>query len=177
MSSQYIGTDSDAPIQATITLKDAAGNVVAPDDIPVWASSDPTIASVSSTTSDGTGATIAFAGRAGSCTITATSVNKSGDKIVCTGSVVINAGDATQGEIDFPTAAVPATVAPSDPTQPSTSATPPADTTGSTTPAPSSDTGSSAGTTAAPATSDPSSTTTADQSSATAPASGSVATA
>lgn len=120
----YTGTDSDAPFPATIQLEDAAGNPVAPDDIPVWETSDATIATVSSTTPDGTQATIAVAGRAGSCTITATSVNKTGTKIVMSGAVVIAAGDASQGEITFPSTETVPSVPASDPTSPSASATP-----------------------------------------------------
>lgn len=122
-NSTYTGTDADAPFTATATFKDAAGNDVAPDDVPVWATSDPTIASVVAS-ADGTSAVFTVAGRAGSCTATCTSVNKAGITLVLQGAIIINAGDAVQGEIDFPTTATTPVVDPSDPTQPSTSATP-----------------------------------------------------
>lgn len=124
-NSTYTGTDSDVPFTATATFEDAAGYTVPPDDVPVWATSDPTIATVEAS-ADGTSATFTVVGRAGSCTATCSSVNKSGTKIVLQGAIIIAAGDATQGALTLPTGPTAGTtpeVPVSDPTAPSTSET------------------------------------------------------
>lgn len=121
--------DSDAPAAFNAVFVDALGNVVAPDDIPVWASNDPTVCDIASTSADGESGLLKY-GVPGSVTIVGTSHDTDGTVITATGTVIVTAGEAAAGFMNFtvPTDAPPV-VAPTDPTLPSTSDSPPVDTT------------------------------------------------
>lgn len=113
--------DSDAPADFNPVFFDAEGNVVAPDDIPVYASNDATVCDIGVVAADGLSGTLKY-GIPGSVTITATSHDNDGTVVVATGTVTVTVGEAVTGQINFsvPTEAPPV-VAPSDPTAPSTS--------------------------------------------------------
>lgn len=115
--------DSDATATAYVgDFTDAAGNVTTPDDIPQWQSNDPTVVSISSVSVDGLSAQLVY-GQPGSVTLTVTSTDTDGVKLTATGTVIVEAGEATAvGPIGFdipaPVAVVPAA---GDPDAPSVS--------------------------------------------------------
>jgi hypothetical protein len=94
--------DDAADFGATLGLVNAAGNPVPADDVPVWASSDEDVATVTAS-ADGLSATVNPGAKLGSTLITATSTeSETGDEIVVTGTVtVIPDGVAVRGEITF----------------------------------------------------------------------------
>lgn len=103
--SDVVARDSDAPLTATAIFVDATGNPTTPDDTPQWASSNETVARVSSTTIDGTKAVISL-GIPGAAIVTCTSVDVDGTKIVLSGGITVQAGEAVNGEITFETGQV-----------------------------------------------------------------------
>lgn len=119
--------DSDTPTNPgpSLVFKDKSGTVTTPDDIPVWASNDPTVCDIASVSADGITATLKY-GIPGSVTLTGTSKDKDGTVLVCTGSVIVLAGEAATSDMEFPdppAATIPAAPAPGAPST-SDSATP-----------------------------------------------------
>lgn len=114
--------DSDTPVTATAAFKDAEGNATTPDDIPVWATNDATVCDIASTGVDGLSALLRY-GIPGSVTVTCSTHDADSTVIVLQGSVIVTAGEAVSGEIDFPLPDPATLPAPADPDAPSTSAT------------------------------------------------------
>ena len=94
--------DTSAEFSATLTLVNAAGNEVPPDDVPVWASSDEDVATVTAS-EDGLTAVANPGSKLGSSLITGSTVEaETGETIVVTGTItVIPEGTAVRGEIVF----------------------------------------------------------------------------
>lgn len=92
--------DDQAPFTATIVLLDKAGQPTTPDDVPVWASSADNVATVTPA-ADGMSAQITVVGGLGSAQVVASTTDTDGTKLVLTGDVIVTAGEAVSGEIDF----------------------------------------------------------------------------
>jgi hypothetical protein len=71
-------------ISAVASFTDADGNATTPDDVPVWASSDETVATVSAS-ADGTSCVVTKTGKVGAASISMTST-RSSDGVVVTGA-------------------------------------------------------------------------------------------
>jgi hypothetical protein len=96
---EFTGDASGGQLQATVTFMDKEGNQTTPDDVPQWASSDESVATVTAS-EDGTGATVDRGGP-GATQITVTTTDDDGDEHVFAGTVTLNPGDVEVGEITF----------------------------------------------------------------------------
>jgi hypothetical protein len=96
---EFTGDASGGPLTATVTFMDSEGNQTTPDDVPQWASSDESVATVTAN-EDGTGATVDRGGP-GATQITVTTTDDDGDEHVFAGTVTLNPGDVDVGEITF----------------------------------------------------------------------------
>lgn len=90
-----------------LTFADAEGNPTAPDDIPVWSSSDESVATVTPA-EDGLTASFVIGGP-GASLITVKSMNTNGDELTVAGTITVLPGDAASiGDITFNVPAAPA---------------------------------------------------------------------
>lgn len=96
----YEVLETDKPGTLTAIYKNAKGETVPPDDIPVWTTSDSTVVIVSSTTPDGTSVTLAY-GVAGVANVVSTSTDKDGQKLSSTDSITVLPGEPTTVDTTF----------------------------------------------------------------------------
>lgn len=92
--------DVDSELTASVTFLDAKGNPTEPDDLPVWASSDENVATVTAS-SDGLTATVT-PGNPGAAVVSVSSTNSSGDAMASQGTVTVLPGPAESiGDVTF----------------------------------------------------------------------------
>lgn len=95
--------DDSAPIGATVGYKDAKGVDTHPADVPVWSSSDDSVATVEAS-EDGLSATIVPgtpAPEGSAVVISALAHDDDGEAVISSGTVTVQPGDAVLGEITF----------------------------------------------------------------------------
>ncbi len=93
--------DDNAPLNATVSFVDAKGAAVGPDDVPVWSSSDDTVASVDAS-ADATGlSAVVTIGVPGAAVISVDSTDTDGTVIAASGTVTVTAGEPAAGEVNF----------------------------------------------------------------------------
>lgn len=103
--------DTAGPIEAAVTFLDAHGAATTPDTVPVWTSSDETVATVAAA-DDGLSATITV-GQPGVTIIEAAeqeTVEETGatSTVAAQGTVTVQPADAVIGSVEFTPAAAPA---------------------------------------------------------------------
>jgi hypothetical protein len=96
-------TDPDTYNAAT-EFKDADGNVTTADDVPVWASSDPSIATVVAA-DDGLSATVTKTNTIGATVISVDSMNASGVDVHAQATLTVTPGDEVSGDVTLTPAA------------------------------------------------------------------------
>jgi len=90
--------DNSGPLNGAVTFKDALGNVAAPNDVPAWASSDETVASVAAA-ADGLSAVVTVVGAEGASLITVDSIDADGTDIKASMTLTVTAGPPATGEV------------------------------------------------------------------------------
>jgi hypothetical protein len=96
--------DTSGDLAATVTFLDAEGHETSPDQVPVWSSSDESVATVTAA-DDGLSATIAVGGP-GVTLIEAReteTVEETGEtsEVVAQGTLTVQPGDAVIGSVEF----------------------------------------------------------------------------
>lgn len=107
--------DTQGDFSASVNFLDARGNPTEPDDVPVWASTDESVATVTAS-DDGKSATVSVAGGLGAAVISCDSNNAEGTDIHAEGTVTVQASDATTSEITFSVPEAPVPVPAPEPT-------------------------------------------------------------
>jgi hypothetical protein len=92
--------DDAGTLSASVTFLDDEGNPTTADDVPVWASSDETIATVSAA-ADGLSAVVTVVGALGAAVISVDSTNAAGTDVHAQGTVTVVASDEVSGEVTF----------------------------------------------------------------------------
>jgi hypothetical protein len=96
----YTVLETDKPGTLTAVYKNENGEVVPPDDIPVWTTSNATAVSISSTSPDGTSVTLAY-GVEGQASIVSASTDKDGQKLSSQDTITVLPGEPTTVETVF----------------------------------------------------------------------------
>lgn len=117
--------DTDLDPNATLSVVDADGNATNPDDVPQWASSDESIATVSPS-EDGLSCTVTKTGKTGATSISVSST-RSSDSVVLSGAATLTVNPSEETGISVNLQAGMVTAPPADSGNGGTD-TPPADT-------------------------------------------------
>jgi hypothetical protein len=91
--------DDHAPLNATVSWVDAEGSPATPVDVPVWSSTDESVATVEAS-EDGSTATISI-GSPGATVIQVDTTQADGDVISATGTITVEPGEVTLGSVEF----------------------------------------------------------------------------
>lgn len=91
--------DSSGPLSATVTFVDAKGAATTADDVPQWSSDNEAAASVQAS-ADGLSATVTV-GTPGAAVITVTSTDTDGTVVTSQGTITVQPGEATIGDVEF----------------------------------------------------------------------------
>ena len=93
--------DTNAPLNAAVAFVDAKGAATTAQDVPVWSSSDDTVAAVDAS-ADATGlSAVVTIGNAGAAVISVSSTDLDGTVVAASGTVTVTAGEPAAGEITF----------------------------------------------------------------------------
>jgi hypothetical protein len=103
--------DTDPDPNGSVGFVDADNNATSAADVPVWVSSDPTIATVSAS-ADGLSATIAKTGTLGATVIGVDAHNNDGTDIHSQATLTVVASEAVSGDVTLTPGAAPAPAAP-----------------------------------------------------------------
>lgn len=102
MSDIQVPADS-GPLTGTLAFQDSKGNSTTAAGVPVWTSSDESVATVEAS-EDGLTATVTVTGNAGASQITATddeATSDTEDDVIAVGTVSVVPGKAVVGNIEF----------------------------------------------------------------------------
>lgn len=89
-----------APLSASVKFLDAKGNETQPDEVPDWASSDESVATVSAS-EDGMSCTVTVGSPGASVIEVSTVESNTGEEIVAQGTVTVQPGDTVIGSVEF----------------------------------------------------------------------------
>ncbi len=91
--------DNSAALAAAVSFLDAEGQPTTADDVPVWTSSDESVAVVTAS-EDGLSASVEI-GAPGVALIDVTTTNDDGSTATAEGTITVQPGDAVIGEVTF----------------------------------------------------------------------------
>ncbi len=91
--------DTSGPLDGTVAFLDAVGNPTAADDIPVWSSSDESVATIAAS-DDGMSAVVTPTGSLGATVISVSSTRSSDQAVVsAAATLTVAASEETQGSV------------------------------------------------------------------------------
>ena len=94
-------SDTNAPLTATASFFDGKGNAVPPQGVPVWSTSDASVASVDAS-ADPSGLTaVVTVGAVGAASVAVASDNTDGTVISASATVTVTAGAPASADISF----------------------------------------------------------------------------